>query len=166
MYNGKDEYPEEAELNLSDAFIGNDPNNPVNLNLKVKVYNVNRGRNSKIMSRSSTLTDYSIFISKARENVENGLELRLALEKTVRDCIQEGILKEFLERNSSEVVNMMSMEWSLDDALRVREMDGRQKERIEMAKEMLLDGELISKIMKYTKLTKAKIEELKAELKI
>jgi len=38
-------------------------------------------------------------------------------------------------------------------------------EMINIAKEMLLDGEPITKIKKYTKLTEKEIKELRAELK-
>ena len=40
------------------------------------------------------------------------------------------------------------------------EEDGAYKKAIEMAKEMLLDDEPITKIMKYTKLTEEKIKEI------
>ncbi|MDR1506360.1 MAG: hypothetical protein LBI67_04595, partial [Treponema sp.] len=37
------------------------------------------------------------------------------------------ILKEFLEEHSSEVINMLLTEWNWDDALAVREEEGRQE---------------------------------------
>ncbi|MCL2775764.1 MAG: Rpn family recombination-promoting nuclease/putative transposase, partial [Oscillospiraceae bacterium] len=86
VYNGKDEYPEESELNLSDAFIDSGIDN---LELKVKVYNINKGYSAKIMSRSGTLRDYSTFVSRARANRNAGLELPKALEKAVKDCVQD-----------------------------------------------------------------------------
>jgi len=42
---------------------------------------------------------------------------------------------------------------------------GIEQEKIEIAKEMLSDGESIEKIIKYTKLVPEKIEELKKEIK-
>ncbi len=39
--------------------------------------------------------------------------------------------------------------------------EGRAEERISMAKEMLLNNELMEKIIKYTKLSKSQIENLK-----
>ncbi|MDR1389329.1 MAG: hypothetical protein LBJ31_05070, partial [Treponema sp.] len=41
------------------------------------------------------------------------------------------ILKEFLEEHSSEVINMLLTEWNWDDALAVREEEGRQEGREE-----------------------------------
>ena len=43
-------------------------------------------------------------------------------------------------------------------------LEGIKERAIEMAQEMLLDGEPISKIMKYSKLTEEKIKELQEEL--
>ena len=108
IYNGADEYPEESTLYLSDAFI----NKADNLELKVKVYNANKGHNPDIMSRSATLNGYSVFVSRARENKDSGLSTTEAVTKAVKDCIRDNILKEFLERYGSEVVNMLSMEFN------------------------------------------------------
>jgi hypothetical protein len=158
MYNGTDEYPEESELRLSDAFI--DPTD--SLELKVKVYNVNNGHSSEIMSRSRTLTEYSIFVERTRKYKGSKAKVGEALEKAVRECIEEDILKEFLMKYGSDVINMLNMEWNLDDALRVREKDGREKERIDIAISLLevLDIETIAK---KTKLTIEKVLELKKQ---
>lgn len=63
--------PKEPEFKLSDDFIN--PKND-NLELKVKVYNVNKGQNQQIMDKSNTLSGYSTFIARIRENKKNGLE--------------------------------------------------------------------------------------------
>ena len=63
VYNGKDEYPEKSTLSLSDAFIDK---NASSLELKVKVYNINKGYNPEIMRRSGTLNEYCIFVARAR----------------------------------------------------------------------------------------------------
>jgi predicted transposase YdaD len=39
--------------------------------------------------------------------------------------------------------------------------EGKEEEKIAMPKEMLLDGEVIEKIIKYTKLTKEQLESLR-----
>jgi hypothetical protein len=158
VYNGTDEYPEKSTLNLSDAFIEKIDH----LELKVKVYNVNHGQNSHIMNRSNTLNEYSIFVSRARTNINNGLEAAKALEKAVKDCIKDNILSAFLKIHGSDVINMLSMEFNLDDALRVREKDGREKAKEEIAINLLgvLD---IKTIAEKTKLSIKRVNELKSE---
>lgn len=54
----------------------------------------------------------------------------------------------------------LNLEKSYDDGKTEGEATGAEKERIEIAKQMLLDGEPIEKIMKFTKLTKQQIENL------
>jgi len=174
LYNGKDEYPEESTLYLSDAFGDKDTGS---LELKVKVYNVNKGHNQKIMLRSETLNEYSIFVKRAYDNIYDGLKLAEALEKTVKDCIKDNILREFLEKYGSDVINMLSMEFNLDDALRVRENDGiikGKKEGIkegikegkeEVAESLLREGFSNEIVIRTTKLPKEKIEKLAQKIK-
>ena len=120
LYNGTEDYAEKTELKLSDAFM----NKAAGLEVKVKVYNVNKGYNPKIMGKSGTLAGYAEFVAKARANMENGLEQAAALEKAVKECINDNILKEFLLTYGSDVINMLNMEWNLADALRVSHKDG------------------------------------------
>ncbi len=67
LYNGEDKYPDYKELRLSDAFIKTDIKIDVPLELVVQVYNINKGRNQEILSKSRTLENYSRFIDKIRE---------------------------------------------------------------------------------------------------
>ena len=165
MYNGKDEYPEESTLNLSDAFIDIGINN---LELKVKVYNINRGHNRNIMRHSGTLNEYSVFVARARDNKDNGLELAEALKKAVKDCIKDNILREFLEIHGSDIINMLSMEFNLEDAQRVWHNDGiieGMEKGMEKGKEevavKLLDILDIETIAEKTELSITRVRELK-----
>ncbi|MCL2099723.1 MAG: hypothetical protein FWH24_04725 [Oscillospiraceae bacterium] len=159
LYNGKDEYPAEKELKLSDAFINPEIDN---LELKVKVYNINKGQNQEIMEKSATLSDYSTFIARVRENEDNGFERSQAIEKAVKDCIQDNILKEFLLKYGSDVVNMLNVEFNLADAQRVWKNDGIMVEKERMAEKLLdiLDIEIIAE---KTELSVEKVLELKEQ---
>ncbi|MCL1794424.1 MAG: Rpn family recombination-promoting nuclease/putative transposase [Oscillospiraceae bacterium] len=138
VYNGMDEYPEQSDLRLSDAFIEKTDS----LDLKATVYNINKGQNPKIMDRSVTLSGYSTFVAMARENLGNGLELSEALKKAVKECIKDNVLREFLERYGSDVVNMLSMEFNLADAQRVWKKDGILEGRKEGIKEGRIEGRI------------------------
>jgi len=164
MYNGVDEYPEESELYLSDAFI----NKVDNLELKVKVYNVNAGRNPEIMRRSDTLNGYSVFVARTRENISNGLEPAKALEKAVKECIKDNVLKEFLEIYGGDVINMLSMEFNLDDAQRVWKkdgiMEGEQKKAEKIAEKLLKNGMPKEFVVENTELTMEQVKEIAKKL--
>jgi hypothetical protein len=112
--------------------------------IKLNLTNINKGHNDEMARRSKTLEGYSEFIGKARE-YERGLGSREeGVKAAVKYCISEGILKEFLEMHSSEVVNMLFTEWNWDDALAVRFEEGweegREKGREEIARNALAKG--------------------------
>jgi hypothetical protein len=129
LYNGKAPYLEEGVLHLSEAFeeavwtgMGVQPK----LELEVQVYNINYGCNAEMVRRSETLEGYSKFIAKVRE-LEGGGALEGAMEEAVRWCIGHGVLKGFLEEHGTEVMNMLMMEWKLEDALVVEREEGREE---------------------------------------
>jgi hypothetical protein len=51
---------------------------------------------------------------------------------------RRGILKEFLERNAGEVIDMLLTEWDWDEALAVRKEEGRE-EGMEKGQNMVLE---------------------------
>ncbi|GMO24996.1 MAG: Rpn family recombination-promoting nuclease/putative transposase [Termitinemataceae bacterium] len=145
LYNGVEEYPDEQVINLSDAFadaaaLGLPANTPPDLELRVKVYNINRGHNESMIKRSEKLEGYSVFISKVREieaRIAGGVrrlsddDKKAAMKEAINWCIGNGILKPFLETQGSEVVNMLMNEWKLEDALVVERAEGREEGRME-----------------------------------
>ena len=119
LYNGKEPYPDHETLRLSDAFkdacdllgIGNAVQS---LELIVQVYNINHGHNAEILKKSRTLDAYSAFIEKVREYAQT-FTLEDAMKKAVKYCIDNNVLKTFLEIHGSEVFNML-LEWNLEEA--------------------------------------------------
>lgn len=130
LYNGTADYPDETRLKLSDAFEDLTEmglKRPPDVELAVRVLNINRGHNEELVKRCGRLEGYSEFIGKARE-YEKGLGSREeGVKAAVRYCISRGILKDFLELHSSEVFNMLFTEWNWDDALAVRFEEGREE---------------------------------------
>ena len=158
MYNGKDEYPEKVTLQLSDLFKVKDGNN--NLELTVTVYNVNKGRNEKILERSRTLDGYAKFIAKAREYTNGGFEPNEAVSRAVKDCIGDNILREFLEKHGGDVVSILSREFNLDDALRVRGEEKAEDRAEKIAEKMLELGTPVDFIINVTGLSIEKLEKM------
>ena len=118
LYNGKEEYPDHKELRLSSAFkditgLKLSENADLPLELVVQVYNINHGRNMEILEKSKTLYDYSFFIGKINE-YKGKLPIEESVQVAVKYCIEHDILKEFLLEHSSEVVNMLFEELSID----------------------------------------------------
>ena len=126
LYNGKDAYPDKQTLKLSEMFKRFGRGSPINLELEVKVYNINKGHNPEFAKNSEALDGYEIFIAAVRE-YEKTMSREDAIRKAVSDCIKRNVLKKFFEYNSSEVINMLLTEWNWDDAKRVWEEEGRQE---------------------------------------
>ena len=59
---------------------------------------------------SHTLWEYAEYTARVREYTET-MELEEAVERAIEECIQEGILKEFLEKNRAEAKNMSIFEY-------------------------------------------------------
>ena len=165
MYNGMEEYPDESELYLSDAFFEKTDN----LELKVKVYNVNAGRSPKIMRRSATLNEYAIFVARVRENISGGLESGKALEKAVKECIKDNVLKEFLKIYGGDVMSMFNTEFNLDDAKKVWYkdgiLDGEEKKAEKVAEKMLKRGTAIEIIAEDTELSIEQVKKIAEKIK-
>jgi predicted transposase/invertase (TIGR01784 family) len=144
LYNGPDEYPGESNMKLSDHFENGENYDNIELELCVKVYNINKGRNPQLEEQSKVLSDYAALIAKVREYEKTGLVLEKALVKTVRWCIRNGHLRDFLKLHGTEVVNMLITEWNWDDAKEVWQEEARaeglQEGKLEIARKMKARG--------------------------
>ena len=145
MYNGVNNYPKEKILKLSDAFLVSQ--NPPELELTVKVININYKENHTIVQQCQYLKEYSYFISVVRAYLKKGYELNDAIVNAVKTCVNENVMKEFLEKNASEVLNMLFTEFDMDTAIETWQNEGIKKGKLEIAKNLLdvLDIETISK---------------------
>ncbi|MDR1251322.1 MAG: hypothetical protein LBK62_04055 [Treponema sp.] len=124
-----------------------------------------------MVHKDETLSGYVLFIAKVREfegRLSGGKNpadvsredrkaiIETAITRAVQWCIGNNILKEFLERNSSEVINMLFDEWKLEDALVVEREEGRE----EVAKNALGEGVSVEIIQKITGLSTETIQSL------
>ena len=118
FYNGEKEQPLEQVLTLSDAFM-----NPVGENsveLKVKVININSDKAHEVLDKCGILKEYSQFISTVRKySDEEG-----AIKKAIKECIEKGILADYLKRKGSEVENMLIAEYSYEEDMQVKLQEG------------------------------------------
>jgi hypothetical protein len=129
LYNGKEKYPDQEVIRLTDLYEGGvlGEKRSGGLEVEVRVYNINKGHNEGIVRRCERLRGYSIFIGKEREFEAGGLGREDAIGKAVKWCIGEGVLGGFLEEHGSEVMNMLMAEWKLEDALVVEREEGREE---------------------------------------
>lgn len=121
FYNGEKEFPLEQELSLSDAFINPAGDNSVEL--KVKVININSDKAHKLLEKCGILREYSQFIDAVRKY---SFEER-AIKKAIKECIDSGILADYLKRKGSEVENMLIAEYSYEEDIQVKQQEARRQ---------------------------------------
>jgi len=140
LYNGKEPFPDYKEMRLSDAFMEVEGlklpgSGELPLELIVHVYNINHGRNPEILNKSKTLGSYSLFIDKIREYQKNQLPLDESFKAAIQYCIDNDVLKDFLKRNSSEVMNMLYGEYRLEDEIAFVRKESREEGKEEAREE-------------------------------
>ena len=152
-----DDMPEEKRvLRLSDMFAKSGfrtPESIASLELVVTVYNMNKGHNPEIAQGSPLLGGYATFVFMVQENQKNGMTREDAVKKAVLDCINQNVLKEFLEQHRGEVVSMLLEEWNLKDAVAVAERDGEKRKALEIARALKAKGISVDDIADATGLT-------------
>ena len=83
------------------------------LKLMVTAYNINPRFNESIIKKDENLYGYVEFTAKARKFKQAGMSRGSAVKAAVEECIRDGILKEYLEDNASEVIAGMGLEQGL-----------------------------------------------------
>ena len=130
FYNGKQKMDEEGELRLSDAFVKKQEN--PNLEVIVKVKNINMGNSRELFEKCRPMRDYMIFVDKVRRYSQEQT-LEDAVEQTIRECMEEDVMADFLKRNRAEVVKMCLYEY---DEEKQREFD-REEGKQELLREQV-----------------------------
>ena len=164
FYNGEEQYPVQAELRLSDAFTVKSAK-PC-LELLVKVININYNKDSKLLENCKPLQEYTLFVEAVRRHIrfdrENGFK------NAIKECIQNDILRDYLERKSREVMNMLIAEYDYDTDIAVQReeeretafADGSRQRALEDAGNLKRLGVSIEIIAKATGLSEAEIDNL------
>lgn len=132
FYNGSKEEPDRIVLHLSDAFFQAGSGIAPCLDCSATMLNINYGHNKQLMEKCETLRGYSLFVSRVRAYVENGLELDEAVELVTDICIEEGVLAEILRKYRNEVKDTMIIEY--DDELHKRSEERYRQEELAEAR--------------------------------
>ena len=129
FYNGTQEMPEEQTLRLSDAFENGDVRSDVELT--VRMLNINQGHNRLLMEQCRVLREYAEFVEITRAYMRERKDAGEALAEAVDYCIENGILEEFLRKNRAEVLGMLLEEFDVKKYERTLRGEGREAGREE-----------------------------------
>ena len=116
FYNGKEKKPEDTTIKLSDAFLQKEEE--PELELKVRFLNINQGCNPELMERCRTLREYSAFVARIRRYADGETAIEEAVDRAVTECIEEGILADFLRSQRAEVIAMSIFEYNEEEEMR------------------------------------------------
>ena len=112
FYNGTEAMEDSRTEYLSEAF-ENQTGEP-DLELKVLTLNINRGHNLELMKQCSALKEYAQYVERVRSYVGE-MRLDVAVHRAVDECIQEGILEEFLRQQRAEVEAVSIFEYDKEE---------------------------------------------------
>ena len=119
---GKEKWAKEKELRLSDAYIVKD--NEPSLELKVKVINIRPEEHHEILEKCQVLKEYSQFMEIVQNYQISGVEE--PYKKAIKECIEKGILADYLMRKGGEVINMLLEEYDYETDIEVQREEAYQ----------------------------------------
>ena len=137
FYNGTEKQPEVRILRLSDAY--ESPAAEPELELVVTVYNINPGNNEKLLTDCPLLGEYMQYVNRVRQYTGT-MELAAAVERAVKECIEENILREFLIKYRAEAIAVCIFEFNEENYKKIESEFWREKgieQGIEQGKDCL-----------------------------
>lgn len=109
FYNGMDKKVADREVLKLSSMYENETDEP-DLELKVTMLNINAGHNKELLENCHILGEYAQYVDRVRKYATQ-MDLNHAVEQAITECIQEGILAEFLQRNRAEVFKVSIFEY-------------------------------------------------------
>lgn len=144
FYNGDEEQPEQYDLKLSDAY--ERAVKYPELELTCRVYNINYGKNQKLLEQCPFLRDYMTFVDYVRGYIrEYGYNrLEHCIEMAIDRCQEENVLREFLIRRRTEVVKVMELDYTIDKRILLERQESREEGREEGLEEGREEGKILA----------------------
>lgn len=89
--------------------------------------NINRGHNRELMEKCRRLWEYSEFVAEVNGNLERGMSLKEAAASAMDTCIRQNILTDILQKNQSEVFDMLLTEYDEKKHMKLLYREGYEK---------------------------------------
>ena len=114
------------------------------LEISVKVININVDKENPILQHCKVLNEYSEFIELVKFNIDN--EISDPFTKAIKQSSKNGFLTDYLQRKSTEVHNMLLMEYDYATDIEVQREEAFEKGVIEGIQQGVSQGEHQAKI--------------------
>ena len=123
FYTGNESMSAVQELKLSDAFI-DEVKNP-QLELVVKVINLNSKENEWFLESCPILKEYAKFVSVVKDfKLKQG---KKGYDMAIRYCIKNNILKDYMASNAKEIEGLLIAEYDYDLDMQVQKEESYRK---------------------------------------
>lgn len=166
FYNGKED-KEDRILELKDAFKTED-GRPIDaesdIQVRVRMININYGKNKELMRACKPLEEYAWFIEEIRRNNES-MEIEAAVDKALDAMPEDFKLKQLLIANKAEVRQMCITEYNEAETMAQFKEEGREEGKEENALTMLRDNLALDKVALYSGVPMFRILELQKTLR-
>ena len=142
FYNGTQNVEDDIELKLMSAF-PEGREGASDINVTVRLLNVNFGHNPELMKRCKPLYEYSWFVDRIRTGINSGMTQPEAVDETIEEMPDDFVIKPTLIRHKAEVESMyiigdteeQKLEMIIEEAKQEGEEIGRRKERANTERE-------------------------------
>ena len=142
FYNGSEDVDDRI-LKLSDSFSEKAGQSDIQVN--VRLININSGKNQKLLESCATLKEYSWFVEKVRENMTSNMTLEDAVDSAINDMPKDYQIRKFLIKNRAEVKNMCLTEYDEAETMQLFKEEGREEGRIEDVKNLMKNLKMSAK---------------------
>ena len=162
VYVGSRDKRKEYELRLSDMFYTKDDSK---LELVVKVKNCNDPNLLPISGNCDILKEYCRFLEIVEQNY-NKLIPKASFKSAIEIAMEEGILTDYLDRKSREVINMLCAKYDYKMDIAVKQEEAREEKAEEDAIALLNENIAPEIVAKCIKLPLEKVLELKEKIPV
>ena len=108
FYNGTKEMPDETILNLSDSF---PDNSGTDIDIRVRMLNINYGMNAKLLEKCRPLYDYSKFVDDVRIFKSQGYSMEKAVHTAIEELGDDSSIQKYLIAHEAEVAKICLTEY-------------------------------------------------------
>lgn len=141
FYNGTTDKDDEVILKLTDSF-EESVREYSDIEVRVRMLNVNYGRNKKLMDRCKPLAEYSWFIEEIRQN-QKQYDIAVAVKRAIESIPDDFKIKNFLLGHLKEVEGMLDTEYNEEEVRELFVNDG-----IEIGQEQTIITQICKKLLK------------------
>ena len=122
FYIGDEKHYDIEKLRLSDAFVH--PDTSGEFEWTATMIALNPGQNEALLEKCRPLREYTVFVNTIKSKIKS-MPLEEAVEETIKECIAQGILAEFLIAHRAEVLMSCITEFNKE----LYEMDLKEEAR-------------------------------------